>query len=92
MQTKYDVAPTSILYAGGASRFPVHVRAERGMTGYGWDKYDPRSGGIQTIHDAVNEVEMGLFTTSFVKVSDAGDRGGNLAVRVKGSPRTGGRG
>jgi mannosyl-oligosaccharide glucosidase len=58
------------------------------MTGYGWDKYDPRFGGIQTIHDAENDIDM---TTSFVKVSDAGDRGGNWAVRVKGSPRPGSR-
>jgi mannosyl-oligosaccharide glucosidase len=66
--------------------FRYTCEQNEGMTGYGWDKYDPRSGGIQTIHDAVNEIDL---TTSFVKVSDAGDKGGNWAVRVKGAPRGG---
>jgi mannosyl-oligosaccharide glucosidase len=56
------------------------------MAGYGWDRYDPRTGGIQTIHDAGNQIDI---TTSFVKVSDAGDKGGNWAVRIKGNPREG---
>src|ERR1700753_2470351 len=54
------------------------------MAGYGWDRYDPRHGGVQTIHDTGNEIDI---TTSFVKVSDAGDKGGHWAVRVKGKPR-----
>jgi mannosyl-oligosaccharide glucosidase len=54
------------------------------MAGYGWDRYDPRNGGEQTIHDTGNEIDI---TTSFVKVSDAGDKGGHWAVRVKGKPR-----
>jgi mannosyl-oligosaccharide glucosidase len=58
------------------------------MTGYGWDKYDPRYGGIQTMHDADNGIDI---TTSFVKISEAGDKGGNWAVRIKGSPRSGAR-
>jgi mannosyl-oligosaccharide glucosidase len=57
-----------------------------GMAGYGWDRYDPRHGGVQTIHDAGNEIDI---TTSFVKISDAGDKGGNWAVRIKGTPRQG---
>lgn len=53
------------------------------MAGYGWDEYDPRTGGHQTIHDAGNKVDI---TTEFVKVP-GGEHGGNWAVRVKGTPR-----
>src|ERR1700712_3284560 len=56
------------------------------MDGYGLDRYDPRTGGIQTIHDAGKQMDI---TTSLVKVSDAGDKGGNWAVRIKGTPRKG---
>jgi mannosyl-oligosaccharide glucosidase len=54
------------------------------MAGYGWDRYDPRKGGVQTIHDAGNKIDI---TTSFMKDTTAGDKGGNWAVRIKGTPR-----
>ena len=54
-----------------------------GMDGYGWDEYDVRSGGQQTIHDAGNNVDI---TTEFVKIP-GGTNGGSWAVRVKGKPR-----
>ncbi|KAK8031670.1 mannosyl-oligosaccharide glucosidase [Apiospora arundinis] len=54
-----------------------------GMAGYGWDEYDTRKGGVQTIHDAGNKIDI---TTSFVKIP-GGAHGGSWAVRVKGEPR-----
>ncbi|KAL9601901.1 MAG: hypothetical protein Q9219_002254 [cf. Caloplaca sp. 3 TL-2023] len=54
-----------------------------GMAGYGWDEYDVRLGGRQTIHDAGNMIDI---TTEFVKVP-GGSHGGSWAVRVKGKPR-----
>ena len=53
------------------------------MAGYGWDEYDVRTGGQQTIHDAGNTIDI---TTEFVKIP-GGQHGGNWAVRVKGKPR-----
>jgi mannosyl-oligosaccharide glucosidase len=55
------------------------------MAGYGWDEYDVRTGGQQTIHDAGNEIDI---TTSFVKIP-GGQHGGSWGVRVKGVPRDG---
>lgn len=57
----------------------------QGMAGYGWDEYDTRRGGVQTIHDAGNGVDI---TTSFVKVPGGGN-GGSWAARIKGVPRSG---
>ena len=54
-----------------------------GMVGYGWDEYDVRLGGRQTIHDAGNTVDI---TTEFVKIP-GGEHGGSWGVRVKGTPR-----
>ncbi|KAH7058874.1 glycoside hydrolase [Macrophomina phaseolina] len=54
-----------------------------GMAGYGWDEYDPRTGGKQTIHDAGNQIDI---TTEFVKVP-GGEHGGSWGLRVKGTPR-----
>ncbi|KAL2262273.1 hypothetical protein VTK26DRAFT_1865 [Humicola hyalothermophila] len=51
-----------------------------GMKGYGWEEYDPRRGGVQTIHDIENGLDI---TTSFVKVP-GGAHGGNWAARIKG--------
>ena len=51
-----------------------------GMKGYGWDEYDTRRGGIQSIHDIVNGIDI---TTSFVKVP-GGAHGGSWAARIKG--------
>ncbi|KAL2126219.1 hypothetical protein VTI74DRAFT_1407 [Chaetomium olivicolor] len=51
-----------------------------GMKGYGWEEYDPRRGGVQSIHDIENGLDI---TTSFVKVP-GGAHGGNWAARIKG--------
>lgn len=55
------------------------------MDGYGWDEYDVRKGGVQTVHDAGNGIDI---TTSFVKVP-GGANGGSWAARVRGVPRSG---
>lgn len=54
-----------------------------GMHGYGWDEYDVRHGGRQTIHDAGNTIDI---TTEFVKIP-GGQHGGSWGVRIKGTPR-----
>ncbi|KAL7937191.1 family 63 glycoside hydrolase [Trichoderma chlorosporum] len=51
--------------------------------GYGWDEYDARTGGVQTIHDEGNGIDI---TTSFIKVP-GGNYGGNWAARIKGTVR-----
>ena len=53
------------------------------MAGYGWDEYDVRQGGRQTIHDAGNQLDL---TTEFVKFP-GGEQGGSWGVRIKGVPR-----
>ncbi|KAI1350254.1 family 63 glycoside hydrolase [Xylaria sp. FL0043] len=53
------------------------------MAGYGWEEYDTRRGGVQTIHDAKNQIDM---TTMFVKIP-GGAHGGSWAARIKGEPR-----
>jgi mannosyl-oligosaccharide glucosidase len=50
------------------------------MKGYGWEEYDPRRGGIQSIHDIENGIDI---TTSFVKVP-GGAHGGSWAARITG--------
>ncbi|KAL2760850.1 glycoside hydrolase family 63 protein [Sodiomyces alcalophilus JCM 7366] len=55
------------------------------IDGYGWEEYDARRGGIQSIHDEGNQIDI---TTSFVKVP-AGAHGGSWAARIKGVPREG---
>ena len=52
-----------------------------GMAGYGWDAYDPRTGGIQTVHDRGNGIDL---ETSFVKFDDGK---GGWGARIKGTPR-----
>ncbi|KAL3427010.1 mannosyl oligosaccharide glucosidase [Phlyctema vagabunda] len=54
-----------------------------GMEGYGWDEYDARTGGQQTIYDKGNFIDIKTF---FVKVP-GGTNGGSWAVRVRGIPR-----
>ena len=54
-----------------------------GMAGYGWDEYDVRHGGRQTIHDAGNSIDI---TTEFAKIPGGRD-GGSWGVRIKGRPR-----
>jgi len=53
------------------------------MQGYGWDEYDTRKGGVQSIHDKENKVDI---TTSFVKLP-GGAHGGSWAARIKGQLR-----
>ena len=63
--------------------FRYTCEQHEGMAGYGWDEYDVRNGGRQTIHDAGNQIDL---QTEFVKVP-GGAHGGSWAVRVKGTPR-----
>lgn len=56
------------------------------MAGYGWDEYDIRTGGRQTIHDAGNTIDL---TIEFIKVP-GGSNGGSWGARIKGEPREGG--
>lgn len=53
-----------------------------GMAGYGWDVYDPRTGGVQTVRDRGNGVDV---ETSFAKLGPDGKAG--WAARVRGTPR-----
>jgi mannosyl-oligosaccharide glucosidase len=53
--------------------------------GYGWDEYDARVGGIQSIHDEGNHVDI---TTSWVKIP-GGAHGGSWAARIKGELQKG---
>ena len=53
------------------------------MAGYGWDEYDVRQGGRQTVHDAGNQLDL---STEFVKFP-GGEHGGSWGVRIKGVPR-----
>ena len=55
------------------------------MAGYGWDEYDVRQGGRQTIHDPGNKIDL---TTDFVKFP-GGQHGGSWGLKVKGTPREG---
>lgn len=65
------------------SDFRHTCEQHEGMAGYGWDEYDVRLGGRQTIHDAGNFLDI---TTEFVKIP-GGQHGGNWGVRTKGTPR-----
>ncbi|PQE21597.1 mannosyl-oligosaccharide glucosidase protein [Rutstroemia sp. NJR-2017a WRK4] len=56
-----------------------------GMRGYGWEEFDARSGGKQTMYDESNGLDV---TTFFVK-SPGGKHGGNWATRVRGKVRDG---
>lgn len=49
------------------------------MQGYGWERYDPRSGGVQVFHDTEQHLEL---TTEFIKNKE----GTAWAIRVKGVP------
>ncbi|KAL4723258.1 Processing alpha glucosidase I [Fusarium chlamydosporum] len=53
--------------------------------GYGWDEYDARIGGVQSIHDKGNNIDL---TTTFVKIP-GGSHGGSWAARIKGEVRDG---
>ncbi|KAF2471180.1 glycoside hydrolase [Lindgomyces ingoldianus] len=60
-----------------------HTCEQHELDGYGWDEYDVRTGGRQTIHDPANGIDI---TTEFVKIP-GGQHGGNWGVRIKGTPR-----
>lgn len=51
-----------------------------GMEGYGWESYDPRTGGVQVIHDKDNGIDL---ETSFVKFGE----GQGWGARIKGTVR-----
>lgn len=55
------------------------VEPDDHMSKFGWEKYDPRYGGKQVIHDVENNLNITMF---FVKSLD----GLNWALRVKGQP------
>ena len=58
----------------------IRYTCEQGddMQGYGWDAYDPRTGGVQTMHDKGNGIDL---EASFVKF----DQG--WGARIKGTVR-----
>lgn len=58
----------------------IRYTCEQGdeMQGYGWDAYDPRTGGVQTMHDKGNGIDL---ETSFVKFEQG------WGARVKGTVR-----
>ncbi|KAF2640687.1 glycoside hydrolase [Massarina eburnea CBS 473.64] len=60
-----------------------HTCEQHELDGYGWDEYDVRSGGRQTIHDPVNHIDI---TTEFIKFP-GGQHGGSWGARIKGTPR-----
>ncbi|KAH9998556.1 glycoside hydrolase family 63 protein [Xylariaceae sp. FL0662B] len=70
-------------YVDVQNSFRYTCEQNEGMDGYGWDEYDTRKGGIQSIHDAGNKLDM---STTFVKVPGGG-HGGSWAARIKGEPR-----
>ncbi|KAL3471791.1 glycoside hydrolase [Aspergillus californicus] len=70
-------------YATAQENFRHTCEQNEGMAGYGWDEYDVRKGGRETIHDAGNSIDL---TFDFIKVP-GGQHGGSWAARVKGVPR-----
>jgi mannosyl-oligosaccharide glucosidase len=69
-------------YEGVQNNFR-HTCEQHELDGYGWDEYDVRSGGRQTIHDPANKVDI---TTEFIKFP-GGEHGGSWGARIKGTPR-----
>ncbi|KKK17152.1 mannosyl-oligosaccharide glucosidase [Aspergillus ochraceoroseus] len=70
-------------FATAQQNFRHTCEQNDGMAGYGWDEYDIRKGGRETIHDAGNSLDL---TIDFIKVP-GGQHGGSWAARVKGVPR-----
>ncbi|PGH09954.1 hypothetical protein AJ79_05570 [Helicocarpus griseus UAMH5409] len=70
-------------YGTAQQNFRHTCEQNEGMAGYGWDEYDIRKGGRQTIHDAGNTLDL---TIDFIKVP-GGNNGGNWGARIKGTPR-----
>lgn len=63
--------------------FRLKCQQNAGFDGYGWDEYDVRQGGVQTIHDVNNFVDI---TINFVKIP-GGKHGGSWGARIKFQPR-----
>ncbi|KAF2127328.1 glycoside hydrolase family 63 protein [Dothidotthia symphoricarpi CBS 119687] len=59
------------------------VNQSDGITTYDWRAYDARAGGIQTIEDPGNNIDI---TTEFIKKYE-GQSAGNWGLRIKGTPR-----
>ncbi|CAG8386505.1 unnamed protein product [Penicillium salamii] len=72
-------------YAGAQQNFRHTCEQNEGMAGYGWDEYDIRKGGRETIHDTENNLDL---TIDFIKVP-GGQHGGSWGFRVKGTPSDG---
>jgi mannosyl-oligosaccharide glucosidase len=53
------------------------------MQKYGWEEFDARSGGVQTMYDEKNGIDI---TTHFVKIP-GGNHGGSWAARIQGVVR-----
>ncbi|KAJ5109880.1 mannosyl-oligosaccharide glucosidase [Penicillium argentinense] len=70
-------------FATAQQNFRHTCEQNEGMAGYGWDEYDVRKGGRETIHDAGNQLDL---TIDFIKVP-GGQNGGSWGFRVKGTPR-----
>ncbi|KAI1075936.1 glycoside hydrolase family 63 protein [Whalleya microplaca] len=70
-------------YVDVQNSFRYTCEQHEGMAGYGWDEYDTRKGGVQSIHDAGNKIDI---STTFVKIPGGG-HGGSWAARIKGEPR-----
>lgn len=60
-----------------------HTCEQHELDGYGWDEYDVRTGGRQTIHDPANRIDI---TTEFIKFP-GGQHGGSWGARIRGTPR-----
>jgi mannosyl-oligosaccharide glucosidase len=60
-----------------------HTCEQHELDGYGWDEYDVRTGGRQTVHDPANHIDI---TTEFIKFP-GGEHGGSWGARIKGTPR-----
>ncbi|EEQ30320.1 Processing alpha glucosidase I [Microsporum canis] len=70
-------------YSTAQDNFRHTCEQNEGMEGYGWEEYDIRKGGRQTIHDSRNTIDL---TIDFIKVP-GGDNGGSWGARIKGVPR-----
>merc|ERR1712000_82391 len=70
-------------FATAQTNFRHTCEQNEGMAGYGWEEYDARNGGRQTIHDTGNKIDL---TIDFVKIP-GGQNGGSWGARIKGTPR-----
>ncbi|MCJ1369588.1 Processing alpha glucosidase I [Loxospora ochrophaea] len=57
---------------------------DEGMAGYGWTAYDVRTGGMQTVNDTGNKLDLVML---FAKVSND-EHNGNWGLRFRGIPRS----